>query len=114
MVLPVDLGHGRLGLGAGGVDDEHTDRAEPAGNGSHQLGALVLIGDVAEEGLGDAAIVPDPADDVAGVPVVPPAVHGDCEPVARQALGDDAARIRGVLPVTSATRGGPAGWVTVR
>ncbi len=89
MFLPADLSHRSLGLGPGGVHDEHADRAESVGNGPYELGALPLVGDITQEGRRDTAAVLDGSDDGVGLSIVSQPVHGDSEPIAGEALCDD-------------------------
>jgi hypothetical protein len=46
---PGDLGHCGFGLRAGGVEDQHIDRAEVGGDRGDQPGDLVLVGDIGAE-----------------------------------------------------------------
>jgi hypothetical protein len=59
VVGPAHLGHRGLGLRAGGVEDQHADRAERAGDRGDKAVYLVLVGDVGAEARGGAAVVAD-------------------------------------------------------
>ena len=56
VIGPAHLGHRRLGLRAGGVQDQHVNGAERAGDRGDQAVHLVLVGDVGAEALGGAAV----------------------------------------------------------
>jgi hypothetical protein len=89
---PCHLGHRGFGLRAGGVEHQHIDRAEPAGDRGDQPGDLSLIGDIGAEGLSDAAAAADAAGDLPGRPAAMPAVDRDGQAVAGQPLGDHRAQ----------------------
>ena len=80
----VDLGHRGFGLRAGGVEDQHIDRAEAAGDRGGQPGDLVLVGDIGAEARGGAAIGTDGAADRSYLFVAGPAIDRDGETVTRQ------------------------------
>ena len=81
---PGDLGHRGFGLRAGGVEDQHIDRAEAAGDRGGQPRDLVLIGDVGAEARGGAAVVLDGAADRGYLLVAGAAIDRDGEAVMGQ------------------------------
>jgi hypothetical protein len=81
---PGYIGHRSFGLRAGGVEDQHIDRAEAVRDRGGQPGNLVLVGDIGAEALGGAAIVTDGADDGSDLLVAGPAIDRDGETVTRQ------------------------------
>jgi len=81
---PGDLGHCGFGLRAGGVEDQHVDRAEAAGDRGDQPGDLVLVGDIGAEARRGAAIITDGAENRGYLFVAGPAIDRDGEPVTCQ------------------------------
>jgi hypothetical protein len=81
---PGDLGHCGFGLRAGGVEDQHTDRAEAGGDRGDQPGDLVLVGDIGAEARRGAAIITDGAADRSYLFVAGPAIDRDGETVTCQ------------------------------
>jgi hypothetical protein len=90
-------------LRAGGVQDQHIDRAEAAGDRGGQPGDLVLVGDIGAEARRGAAVSTDGAADrrylfVAGRPLTATAKPSRAS---RRAITAPSPR---ELPVTKATR----------
>ena len=102
VVLPRTRAPG-LGLGAGGVEHEHVDRAEAVADHCGQVGDLVLVGDVGAEALGRAAARPDRLGRRRRPAVTAAVVHRHRQAILRQPLGDRGPNPR-ELPVTRATR----------
>jgi hypothetical protein len=75
-------------LRAGGVEDQHIDRAEAVSDRGGQPRNLVLVGDIGAEALGGAAIITDGAADDSYLFVTGPAIDRDSETVTRQAPRD--------------------------
>ena len=102
---PGDLGHCGFGLRAGGVEDQHIDRAEAAGDRGGQPGDLVLVGDIGAEA--PAAALPSATDGAADqqLPVRRRArpIDRDGETVTYSCRAITAPSPR-ELPVTKATR----------
>jgi hypothetical protein len=63
MADPGYIGHRGFGLRAGGVQDQHIDRAQAFSDRGGQPGDLLLVGDIGAETLGGTAIVTDRAAD---------------------------------------------------
>jgi hypothetical protein len=70
-------GDRRFGLGAGGVEHQHVDRAEAVGHRDNELGDLALVGYVGGEGVGDPAAGADRAGDLASASAAAHVVDGD-------------------------------------
>ena len=110
-------------LRAGGIEDKYLYRAKTAGDRGDQPGNLILITDIGDKALGDAAIVTDAAADGSDQVVTGPAVDRDGKAVPRQAPRDHrpqaprAARHQSdtpmrhchaaIIPLRSAHRPGP-------
>jgi len=60
---PGQFGQRRLRLRAGGIEDKRIYRAKTAGDRGDQPGNLILISDIGEKALSDAAILTDAAAD---------------------------------------------------
>ena len=75
-------------LRAGGIEDKYLYRAKTAGDRGDQPGNLILISDIGEKALGDAAIVTDAAADGSDLLVTGPAIDRDGKAVPRQAPRD--------------------------
>jgi hypothetical protein len=105
VVGPGHFGHRGFGLRAGGVEYQHTDRAETVSDITDQPGNLVLIGDIGAKALSGAAIVTDAAADGSNLLVAGPAIDRDGNAVTGQAPRDHrpqaprAARHQGDTPV---------------
>ena len=81
MVVPVDVREGRLGLWAGGVENEHVDWPERRRDRADELVDLALVGHISHERLSDAALAADRARDQGRVLVAVEAVDRDGETV---------------------------------
>ena len=81
---PGHIGHRAFGLRAGGVEDQHIDRAQAVSDRGGQPGDLLLVGDIGAEALGSAAVRTDGAGDGGYVLVAGPAIDRDGETVPRQ------------------------------
>jgi hypothetical protein len=88
VVGPGHVGDRGLGLRAGGVEDQHVNRAEAARDRGAQPGGLTLVRDISEEGPGGAALSADGVADRIGQVVARAAIDRDGEPVTRQAHRD--------------------------
>ena len=75
-------------LRAGGIEDKYLYRAKTAGDRGDQPGNLILITDIGDKALGDAAILTDAAADGSDQVVAGPAVDRDGKAVPRQAPRD--------------------------
>ena len=84
VVRPGDIGHRGFGLRAGGVEDQHLDRAEAVSDRGGQPGHLILVGDIGAEALCGPAIVTDGAADGSDLFVARRAIDRDGETVTRQ------------------------------
>ena len=69
---------------AGGVEDQHIDRAEAVGDRGGQPGNLVLVGDIGAEARRGAAVSTDGAADHGYLFVAGPAIDRDGETVTCQ------------------------------
>ena len=85
---PGYIGHRGFGLRAGGVEDQHLDRAEAVSDRGGQPGDLVLVGHIGAEALGGPAIVTDGAAEGSDLMVAGPAIDRDGKAVTRQAPRD--------------------------
>jgi hypothetical protein len=88
VVSPGHVGHRGFGLGAGGVDHQHVNRAERVSYRGSQPGDLVLVGDIGAEALGGAPVVTDGAADGGYLLVAGQAIDRDRKAVTRQAPRD--------------------------
>ena len=75
-------------LRAGGIEDKYLYRAKTAGDRGDQPGNLILITDIGDKALGDAAILTDAAADGSDQVVAGPAIDRDGKAVPRQAPRD--------------------------
>ncbi len=82
VVGPAHVSDQVFGLRPGGVEHEHINRAETAGDRGDQVGNLLLIGDVGAKRFSNAAAVTDAAANFAGPLVAAPAIDRDGEAVA--------------------------------
>ena len=71
-------------LRAGGIEDKYLYRAKTAGDRGDQPGNLILITDIGDKALGDAAILTDAAADGSDQVVAGPAIDRDGKAVPRQ------------------------------
>ena len=92
VVGPAHLGHRGLGLRAGGVQDQHVNWAERAGDRGDQAVYLVLVGDVGAEAPGGATVVADDPGHGRHPFVAGPAVDRDGKSVPSQAPRDRGAQ----------------------
>jgi len=85
---PADLGHRGFGLRAGGVEDQHINRAEALSDRGGQPGDLLLVGDIGAEALGGPALGPDAATEGGDLFIAGPAIDRDRKAVTGQAPRD--------------------------
>jgi hypothetical protein len=88
VVGPGHIDHRGFGLRAGGVEDQHINRAETVSDRGDQPGNLVLIGDVRAKAPSGAAIVTDAAADLSYLLIAGPSIDRDGNAITGQAPRD--------------------------